>query len=511
LRETIDSVLAQTYDNWELCLAHGDVDDAAARAYLEGAAASDARIKVKLLDWNEGIAGNSNQALTLVTGEFLALLDHDDTLAPFALFETAQLLNDDPKAGFIYSDKDYLSELNFQRVHPLFKPEWSPDMMLNANYVTHLCIMRTEHVRAVGGWRVETDGAQDWDLFLRVIARDGHVRHIPKVLYHWRQIASSVAMSGLASKPYAPPAQVRTVQDYCRQVGLDVEVTYDPVGGPHVHWKNAASIKASIIFLSRNPSPESIANARRLRAFTSYPDFEVLLAVDDECLDSEIRCVRVSTPDLSERIVCLAAASSGQALVFVDEEVTPVAADWLEELVGPLQDSGIGMVGAKLLDAGTNCLRHAGIVFSDEGRPEYVFSGQPDHRSNEFGHASWYRDCSAVGGACFSISRQAWDAIGGLRNPARYPRLDVQIALDLKPRAGLRVVYNPYARLYQNGPAALEQNLWPEDDTARSYIQSIFPRGDPFLSPNLECRNGEVYVKRRHIDANALPRGSTEH
>src|SRR5258708_30239686 len=144
-------------------------------------------------------------------------------------------------------------------------------MMLNANYVTHLCVMRTEHVRTIGGWRGETDGAQDWDVFLRVIARDGNVRHIPKMLYHWRQIASSVAMSGLAAKPYAPQAQVRTVYDHCKQAGLDVEVTYHPGFGPHVLWKAAAGPKASAIFVSRSSSPADLALAKDLRAFTGYP------------------------------------------------------------------------------------------------------------------------------------------------------------------------------------------------------------------------------------------------
>ena len=203
LKATIDSVIAQTYDNWEVCITVPSADNPEAGHYLQLEASREPRIRVKIIEKNEGISENSNIALSLATGEYLALLDHDDTLAPFALFEVAQLLNQDRSVDFIYSDKDLITEDGKDRFQPLFKPKWSPELMLNANYLTHLCVMRTRNVRDVGGWRKETDGAQDWDLFLRLIRRFGNVRHIPKTLYHWRQISTSVAQGGLQAKPFA--------------------------------------------------------------------------------------------------------------------------------------------------------------------------------------------------------------------------------------------------------------------------------------------------------------------
>ena len=163
---------------------------------------------MELLAENLGISGNSNRALALASGDFVGLLDHDDTLTPFALYEAVKVINEKPDVDFIYSDKDLLNERG-ERVLPLFKPRWSPDPMLSANYVTHFCVMRTEHLRAIGGWRVETDGAQDWDLFLRVIERSRRIEFIDKVLYHWRMIETSVAFGGLLAKPYAARASWR--------------------------------------------------------------------------------------------------------------------------------------------------------------------------------------------------------------------------------------------------------------------------------------------------------------
>ena len=152
LKAMVESVRPQTYSRWELCLAHGEPEDVPARAWLRTVAQDDRRIKVELLDENLGISGNSNRALALATGEFVGLLDHDDTLAPFALYEVVKVINEKPDVDFIYSDKDCLNEKG-ERISPLFKPHWSPELMLSANYLTHFCVMRMEHLRAIGGWR----------------------------------------------------------------------------------------------------------------------------------------------------------------------------------------------------------------------------------------------------------------------------------------------------------------------------------------------------------------------
>jgi glycosyltransferase involved in cell wall biosynthesis len=225
LRSTIDSVLAQTYLDWELCIADGGSDIPEIREVLREYARRDSRIRPVLLDQNLGISGNSNAALQSVQGEFIALLDHDDILAPFALFEVAQKLNQDPELDLIYSDFDLLTNDGAHRYQPLFKPDWSPEIMFSACYITHLTVIRTKMISRVGGFDPQVDGAQDWDLFLRVSEQTHKVAHIPKILYHWRTAGHSTA-EDIWAKPYAPIAQVRVIIGHLARLGLNEPKTF---------------------------------------------------------------------------------------------------------------------------------------------------------------------------------------------------------------------------------------------------------------------------------------------
>jgi O-antigen biosynthesis protein len=491
LRATVDSVIAQTYDNWELCITVPSADNPDASRYLQFEASRDPRIRVKIIEKNEGISENSNLALSLATGEFLALLDHDDTLAPFALFEVTQLLNQDHAVDFIYSDKDLITEDGKDRFQPLFKPKWSPELMLNANYLTHLCVMRTQNVRDVGGWRKETDGAQDWDLFLRLMRRFGKVRHIPKVLYHWRQISTSVAQGGLQAKPYADQAQVRAVQDHCEALGLHVEVVRHETGDLRILWP-AGEGRVSIVYVSGRSDERTLQRAKDLSSSTTYANYEILLPYGESNSFGRLRCIGVSQQaNLRERIDAAVREASGQTLVFIDECVTPTGSEWLGELVGPLRLDGVGLVGARLLDARTHMLRHCGIVFTEDGCSENIYAGQPEHVYEQFGGASWYRNWSAISGSCFAIDRDLWIKLGGIEGYPLVPRPDIHLSLKIRLQVGLRIVYNPYARFLQNGIAELESPLlsFPAKEGA---LRASFPDGDPYFNVNLDCQNGRV-------------------
>ncbi len=512
LRDTIDSVLGQTYGNWELCVTVPGTENEEARAYLEDGALREPRIKIKVLEANEGISGNSNQALTLATGEYIALLDHDDTLAPFALFEVVQLLNQDATTNFIYSDKDQISEDGRRRILPLFKPEWSPEILLNANYLTHLCIMRTDQVRKIGGWRTETDGAQDWDLFLRITRTFGNIRHIPKVLYHWRQISTSVASGGLQAKPYAAQGQVSSVGDYCRAIGLTRAEVNHIEGGLHIAWPVHAEDRVSVVYLSSAPNMETLARAMKLGEETKHANFEILIPMyGGASTIAPVRCIPVrADATLLERIELAIESASGGTLVFVDESVSPLASDWLAELVGPLQMRDIGIVGAKLLDGFTRSLRHCGIVITADGRPEYIYAGQPEHVSEQAGTAGWYRNWSAVSGACFAIRRSAWDAVKGMSGELLHSRLDVHLNLKLQLQTDLRILYNPYARMLNDRESSLEIPV-RRDGHPENSARASFPNGDPYFSPNLDCRSGKViYRMRQSSGAQVGPNYSTE-
>ena len=503
--QMIASVLGQTYSNWELCLVHADPAATRTRQHLESLSQTDARIKVRLLDENRGISGNSNQALALVTGDFIGLLDHDDTLAPFALFEVVQALNDEPSIDFLYSDRDEITHTAdaAQRVNPLMKPAWSPDILLCVNYLTHFNVIATEHIRAIGGWREETDGAQDWDLFLRAAGRAKKIHHIPKILYHWRQMDTSVAGGGLATKPYAEQAQLRTVRDHCQRQGWNVDVAFDVHRRVQVLWKLRPEQKISVILVSGNDDAEALSDAQMLQP-GSTPLTEIIVPlVSDISLEDPpgdagmIRPVRVPpAASLAEKMCRAVEHSSGDILVFLDQGLTPVGEDWLVEMAGPLQIPEIGIVGAKLLQPVTSVVRHAGIVFT-EGRLEYIFAGEPVPVDTEFGTSVWYRNWSAVGGACFSMRRETWDAAGGFSGDLQYPRLDVHLCLKVR-KAGLRVVYNPFACFFQSTPAALERWLWNvSQEAVDRNMREHFPDGDPYFHHKLSCRGGTVRLRSR--------------
>ena len=492
LKAMVESVAAQTYENWELCLSVPSPDNPEAARYLDLMASRDPRIRVVVLDRNEGISGNSNRALSLATGEYLALLDHDDLLAPSALFEVARLLNQNREINFIYSDKDLISEDGKRRFQPLFKPQWSPETMLNANYLTHLCVMRTVHIRDVGGWRRETDGAQDWDLFLRVIQRFGKVRHIPRVLYHWRQINSSVAQRGLDAKPYAAEGQERAVRYYCATLGLEAQVLRDDTGDLRIEWPVQKAGRVSIVYVSTQWNGEMLQQANKLLSQTDYPDFEIIFPYGDVESAGPVRCV--FTPPqagLKERIDAAVREASGETLVFIDEGVTPATPNWLRELVGPMQLDEVGIVGARLVDERTQTLRHCGLIFTEDGRLEYLYAGQPEHVYEQFGGAVWYRNWSAVSGACFSIRRGLWERLNGMEGPTLCSRLDVDLALKIRLHSDLRIVYNPYARLMQIGEAALERPLLQGPSLGEA-LRAHFATGDPYFNPNLDCHRGKV-------------------
>jgi GT2 family glycosyltransferase len=493
LVELVQSVLRQSYGRWELCIAHAEPEDALARAYLADLARRDARIRVRLLSENKGISANSNRALELAQGEFLALLDHDDTLAPTALQEVVEVLRAEPEIDFVYSDRDQLS-VSGDRDRPLFKPDWSPDLMLSANYLTHFNVIRTDLVRAVGGWRSETDGAQDWDLFLRVIHRiNGRIRHIPRILYHWRRLPTSAAARGLAAKPYALEAQRRAVQDDLAARGLPWTVETRSDRRLQIRWDAAFQPTVSVVLASSEPQEACMAAAEALAAMTADGPFEIL--VPGEAADRQGRRLRVValpsglTP--LEQMDHLVAQCPEGVIVLVDAALRPADSSWLREMVGPLQDPDIGIVGACLLDAETGLLRHAGLVQTPDGRVEAPYQGKPEFHDGLLGRADWYRNWSAVSGACLSIRSGSWRRCGGLTRAAGQGRPDVDLCSRVRAAENRRVLYNPFARLVQHRPAVLERA--PKGSCGAAGGTRARPAfHDPYLNPHLDVVDGVV-------------------
>jgi len=495
LRETIASVQAQTYPNWEFCLVDGGSTNPAIKLLLEQAASQDARIRVSYLAENRGIAGNSNAAADLATGEFLVLLDHDDTLAPNMLFEIAKVLGERPEIDLIYCDEDKLSEFGQQRSEPFFKPDWSPELLLSANYLMHSVIRHTLFVE-VGGFSADVDGAQDWDLVLRCSERTTAIAHIPKVLYHWRQIVGSTAAT-YEAKPCVFDNQLRVVAEHLRRQGItEARTRFTSPGFLQALWPTR-NTKVSIII----PTKEKVELLRHclnsLLQLTDYEHYEVIL-VDNgsqqaETLayyaelrhDERIRILDYAQPfNYSAANNCGAAHASGELLLFLNNDIEILEPDWLEELVRWAERPDIGVVGAKLLYADGR-IQHAGVVVGMEGHASHIFWGVREQYSGIFGSSDWYRDYMAITGACMMMRRSLFEEVGRFDEEYELAFSDIEICLRAI-EAGYRNVYTPFARLRHHEGGSRGQHI-PVDDILRAYdhMHTLVAQGDPFFNPNL--------------------------
>ena len=496
LRAMAKSVLAQSYPNWELCLVDGGSPRPEMPPLLQEIAGLDERIRLKRLDGNKGISANTNAALEMARGDFVAFLDHDDELAPFALFEVVQALNRDDSRDLIYSDHDLLSSDGSRRYQPLFKPDWSPEIMLSANYITHLTAARTRLVREIGGLDPQTDGAQDWDLFLRLCERTQNIAHIPKILYHWRDTGGSTA-GDIWAKPYAPPAQLRAISAHLRRLGLDgAQAFFDSSGFIRVRWPFERR-RVSIVIPSNGANALLEACVDSLLAHTDYPDYEILIVNNGKRLPAEfpyyqrligergVQVLHYPGPFNFSAVVNFGAAhASGDLLLFLNNDTRVTSSDWLDELAMWALRPEVGAVGAKLLRE-DQTIQHAGVILGLSGFAGHIFGNCAENHWGPFGLAEWYRDYLAVTAACVMMRRETFDGIGKFDESFLLCGNDVEFCLRLR-RHGLRVVYNPFARLYHLEGATIQGSV-PAQDFFISYphYRPWLEAGDPYFSPNL--------------------------
>jgi GT2 family glycosyltransferase/SAM-dependent methyltransferase len=496
LADTMESVLSQTYDNWELIMADGASQEDV-RSVLREFARRDRRIKVRFLESNLGISENSNMAIEWALGEFIALLDHDDMLAPFALYEVAKCLNRMPECDFIYSDKDSMTAEG-NRFNPLLKPDWSPDMMLSANYLTHLCVIRTGLVRQLGGFRPETDGAQDWDLFLRVNERTSRIFHIPRILYHWRQVPQSVSSAGLQAKPYVLKAQVLTLNQYLARNNHEGTIECDDSGRFRVKWSPSRWPRVSIIVYSDEEDTDLTLRRCLGSIFcnSSYRDFEVIVVHNNRHLSALEREFKDARFPRSDRPLSYASGNNfgadnatGDILVFLDPSTEVSTVDWLQELAGWALQPEIGIVGAKLLSPDRRIL-HGGIVIGLRG---YIFDGASERSWSSYGDTEWYRDYSAVCGSCMTTSKKLFDELGGFKETL-LGAPDVDLCLRSR-RRGYRIIYTPFVKLILHRPQNHSaRTILPPDPPERS---EAFAAGDPYFNPNLSYKSTTPRLKTK--------------
>jgi len=488
LEEAVESVLAQAYENWELLL----IDDGSSASDLLEAlpalAARDRRITLAEVGKHKGISAALNQGLELARGEWVTFLDHDDVLEPDALFQILSLLQTHPDADLIYSDEDKLAENGYDA--PLFKPDWSPDFLLSYNYVGHLTAMRREIVQKVGGFRSEFDGAQDYDLYLRVIEQSDRIHHIPRVLYHWRRSAASSA-SSVRQKPGQLDASRLAIEDHLTRRGEPAHVAVD--------WRTHAFCVRRELVVARKISiiipicsePEQVTRGvESLARATRYPNYEIVVVGTEDMPDK----AGDHLPGMAHRPLRFSGAFNASAvrnfaikqtdspwLLFMDGNIEAIEPDWLTIMAEHIQRPEVGAVGGRLLNP-NNTIEHAGFVLGVNGIAQSAFRGFPAEHPGANRQLQVSRNCSAVSGACMLARRDSLQEVGGFDESLPESLADIDLCLKMQ-RAGYLIVYTPFAKLYWRAPQY--DRIDPRSDATMRERWPDVLRRDPYYNPNL--------------------------
>lgn len=500
LRKCIESVTAQIYENWELCAADDASPAPHVRKVLEEYAHKDQRIKVVFRAENGHISAASNSALEIASGEFTALLDHDDELSEDALFYAAREINNFPDAAFIYSDED-LIDADGAHFEPKFKPDWSRDLFYSVNYVTHLAIYRTEILRGIGGFRAGFEGSQDYDAALRFTEQieEKQIRHIPKILYHWRAVEGSVAHSAEA-KPYAHERARAALGEHFARTGKKARVEKGIYELHRVCYDLPENPPRVSLILSAHTEFETAQNAaQRFIAETVYPNLEIVLVCDRDRQNQSpaenlkvIFCENLSQADSLNRA---ARHSTGEILCFADAGLRPRAKDWLKELVSFAIQKEIGAVGGKIL-ARNETISGGGFVLGFEDAIGIANKNLPRDADEGLYRTRLISNFSAVSANCMAVRREIFEESGGFDAENLPDSLfDADFCLRLLRERNLRIVFTPYAELIETAkiaspPAASAKEI--------EYFKQKWQREisvDPFYNPNLSLRRETFTIK----------------
>ena len=506
LRRCLDSVFAQLYPHWELCIADDASTEPHVRRVLEEYAARDSRVSVVYQSRNGHISATSNAALELARGDFVALLDHDDEIAVEALYENAALVNAHPDADMIYSDEDKITEDGI-RHQPFFKPDWSPDTFLSQMYSGHLGIYRTEILRSIGGFRIGFEGSQDYDLVLRFTEKTSHIYHIPKILYHWRTIHGSTARTA-DSKNYAYTSARKALQEALDRRGEGGRIDYVP--GRYGQYITRYPVRnnplISIMIPTRDNVPALDTCLFSIFQKTTYQHFEVLV-LDNDSVQEEtkalldrwkarekdrFRVVSIDIPFNYSRLNNKGAHhAKGDILVLLNNDIEVISEEWLEEMAGQAQRESIGAVSAVLLYP-DDTIQHAGLILGVGGVANHGHKYAPAISPGYFGRLLIPANYAAATGACMMVAKRRYLDLGGLDEELEVAYNDVDFCLRLLKK-GYRNIVLSHIRLYHH--ESLSRGLDATEDRNMDRLKREtaimeerwrdFISNDPYYNPNL--------------------------
>ena len=504
LRQLIQSLQDQTYDNWELCIANASPQDASMEYVLKSCSAMDSRIVWKKLKENRGISENTNEAFAMATGDYVGLLDHDDLLAPNALYEIAAALEKEPETEVLYTDEDKVRGEQLEHFQPHLKPDFNEDLLRSNNYICHFFVVKRTLLQKVGGMRKEFDGAQDYDFIFRCTEAAGKICHIPEILYHWRTHEASTA-DNPQSKLYAFEAGKRAIEENLKRRGLQGEVSHTKdYGFYRVKYAVQGEPLVSIIIPNKDAKTDLEKCIRSVKEKSSYKNYEILIVENNSETEEIFAYYKELSKDPAIRLLkwkkefnysainnFAAKKARGEYLLFLNNDTEVITEDWIQELLGICQRQGTGAVGARLY-YGDHTIQHAGTVIGIGGIAGHMFVNLPGERTGYMHKAALIQDLSAVTAACMLVKREAFEEVGGFEEQLSVAFNDVDLCLRLREK-GCLVVYNPYAELYHyesksRGAEDSKEKVrrfQSEIEFMRCRWEKLLKAGDPYYNKNL--------------------------
>ena len=519
LKRMVESVQAQTYSNWELCLSDGSGADSPIADLLEKMSSEDARIKVIAHDEPLKISENTNAAIEAAEGDYIVFMDHDDELTPHALYENVKLLNEHPEYELIYSDEDKMNMDGDSFYEPAFKPDFNQDLLTTVNYICHLCVVKRTIIDQVGMLRPEYDGAQDYDFILRATeaAGRGKIGHVAKILYHWRCHQDSTSENP-ESKLYAFDAGRRAVQAHFDRIGVPAKVSDGQFLGLYrtkFLWEEKPLI--SILIPNKDHTEDLDRIISSIEEKSTYRNYEYIIIENNSDQPETFEYYKKLEAENPKAHVVYweegfnysainnfgATFAKGEYLLLLNNDTEIINPDCLEELLGYCMRYEVGAVGARLYYE-DNTIQHAGVVLGWGGVAGHCFVQQLRSATGYCHRIIEAQDYSAVTAACMMVKRKAFDEVGGLTEELAVAFNDIDFCMKLG-KAGYLIVYNPYAELYhyESKSRGLEDTpekimrFQQEIATFHKYWSENLKAGDPMYNPNLTMISQDFSLKRR--------------
>ena len=514
LKEMLDSILSQTYGNWELCIADGSPAGESVERILKAYARKDSRIRYKILGENLGISGNTNAALEMAEGDYIVLADHDDIVTENALYECAKAVNENPGADVLYSDEDKLDMDGGALFDPHFKPDFNPDLLTSVNYICHLFLAKRELVEKTGGFCQEFDGAQDYDFIFRCVEQAREVVHVPEILYHWRTHKSSTA-DNPASKMYAFEAGRRAIEGNLKRTGTPGTVEHTPdFGFYRVKYPVQGEPLVSVIIPNREEKETLQACVESIFEKNAYKNYEIIIVENNSSSEEIFRYYRKLSEDPRVHLIRWKKGfnysainnfgvrhAKGDYLLFLNNDVKVIDPDWMSEMLSVCQRKETGAVGVKLIYP-DNTIQHAGCVVGMGGIAGNMFVNMPAERTGYLHKASLLQDMSCVTAACMMMKKEVFLEAGGFTEELAVAFNDVDLCLKVRSHGHL-IVYDPYVKLYHyesksRGTEDSEEKVrrfQTEIEYMRCHWLDILKKGDPYYNKNLSLTKWNYSLK----------------